>query len=302
MGFKNRLVCPLVVAIAIELWLIWLSFGASTFQEQMGLILFSTSFFPLVLLILFILYPSEFKELIASLPLPSLPPKPSVQSSTPSAEPTSQSKAATPRPGSVPPGAPTKKLPDLASQIRRKPEIIKLVSGSPEKDASLPTTRSLPTIVPKGLIKPPATTGPEKFTTIVPKQILEKPPATPKHRRLDAPPERPIDLQTLISKAKGMKYDLAGWWPLGWTRVIPRPDLPAQFWRMKRGKPTHGLLMGQDRETGEYVAWVATVRDGVFRGIFEALRAKSQKELVERAKGLMKRIDMEQAALAEDQF
>jgi len=48
------------------------------------------------------------------------------------------------------------------------------------------------------------------------------------------------------------------------------------------------------------VAWMATVCDGVFQGISEALRAKNEKELVEKAKNLMKRIDIERAAEEEE--
>ncbi|MFN4133898.1 MAG: hypothetical protein ACK4GQ_05995, partial [Candidatus Hadarchaeales archaeon] len=187
---------------------------------------------------------------------------------------------------------------DIFSKIRRKPEIVKLVSST--KDTTVSTTTPVPTIVPKGMIKPPEVGPKEKFPSIVPRKVEQVVPIPLTPKKPTFGPKEEIDYTTLLTKAKGMKYSLIGWWPLGWSRVITYPDMPAQFWKLEANKPSRGIIVGFDENSREYVAWGATALDGVFRGIHEIARDESQEKLMAKVKEMMQKIDLFEAEEAEE--
>ncbi len=309
-------VSTLVVGAIIAVEIAFLSYSTQVMStEQNEILILSLSLLPLALAVIYLLEPKlHISEKVVT--LPSLPPlklkkeiekeeaelKPRQEFVLPSLEKLRSDSAIFEKysaGGQPAKPKPVQKKEAPLSQVRKRPEIISLVPQTLQ--ISEPTTgrAQLPTITPRGLIKAPQAAPKEKFATIVPQMI--KTEAAPKpYRMLEKLPDEELDIKTLISKAKGMKYSLVGWWPLGWSRVITDPDLPEQFWKIHKGKISKGVLMGYDSESKQFVAWVANVTDGKFTKINEMVRTKNQEELITSVKKIMKESDFQEAEAAQE--
>ncbi|MEM2192796.1 MAG: hypothetical protein QXG38_04200, partial [Candidatus Hadarchaeales archaeon] len=214
------------VILCIEVLLVFFSFLVESTSQAMELVAFSISLAIFTIVGISMFFPRvRVEEIEVAPPVPS-------QSSPPAG---SGSLPVKPAPGQVviaPPPAVQRPTPVKAagvfSKIRRKPEIVKLVSST--EDTTVSTLTPVPTIVPMGMIKPPEAGPKEKFPSIVPRKVEQTVLVTPVPKRQTFAPQEEIDYETLVTKAKGMKFSLIGWWPLGWSRVITYPDMPAQFW------------------------------------------------------------------------
>jgi len=312
-------------AILAEFALLWLALQPTSTSEQLGLFVFAATIFPLVLMLLFLTWP----RVLEIKPKPqATPPKQSAASKVevlPSAIATKKSIGRSVTEASpeakhsweYPTAVKTETIPLIKAESDEHPATVDgIVPKTTTFAAQSP--RKVSTIVPIGIIKPQDTGAKEKFTSIVPHSLGSdippggKPipqmfarkssePLSEISRGFEFRPEDKVDYEVLKAKVKGMKFALVGWWPIGWSRVITDPELPAQFWKLQEGKIVRGVLMGYDTENKQYVAWMARVQDGLFTEVNEMARSDSEQSLINHVKALLKEVDFREAEAAHEQ-
>lgn len=293
------------VVLAVEVTLLLLTTQVPTEVDQVGIFIVSFCIFPFVWLAFYLIEPTAptvkqdivaFPQEMPTAPVAFAPPAAPITEVRPAAVQLTEQMLKTHETPKTP-----KKETTPFSDVRRRPEIISLVPRSAEISSTPATRTQVPTIVPQGMIGPPEAGSIEQVTTIIPGSLaLIKKQGPPPSRKIELLPEELLDINKLLDKAKGMKFSLMGWWPLGWSRVITHQDLPAQFWKLHEGKIVKGVLMGYDMESKQFVAWMARVDNGVFTEINEMTRADSEDNLVTRVKQLMKESDFQEAETAQE--
>ncbi|MEW6222274.1 MAG: hypothetical protein AB1476_02990 [Candidatus Hadarchaeota archaeon] len=311
--------------ISVEFVLFWLSMQAKSASEQSGLLLFSVMLLPLVAGVIFLTWAPPPKPVAKpSLELrPFTIPKPGV---APTRAPKAVAKAGpvkiteakhsweTPlivrRDTLAIGGGGVGPVEKPATSEGLVPKTVAIFSSAP--------TKPVPSIIPSGLVKPEDAGPKEKYASIVPRSagvkapIASRPTIVPQisakpqeqlekvSRRLEFHKEEKVNYEALKVKAKGMKFSLTGWWPLGWSRVITDPELPAQFWKLQEGKVVSGVLVGYDVENSQYVAWMARIQDGLFSDVHEMARSNNEQDLIKRVKELLREVDHREAEHAHE--
>lgn len=313
-------------AILVEFILLWASFQSVTTSDQSGLFVLSALIFPLVCTALFLIWPASLE--IKPKPQVLLPVQPAEikTQALPSAMASKKAIGRSGAEGSLEVkhsweyrgATKTDAIPLIKAEVDGPPATIDgIVPKTPSFAAA--ATRKVSTIVPIGMVKAQEVGSKEKFASIVPHSIgIEKPipaggrpipqmfarkssePLSEIPRDFEFRPEDKVDYEALKSKIKGMKFALVGWWPLGWSRVITDPELPAQFWKLQEGKIVQGVLMGYDTNSKQYVAWMAKVQDGLFTEVHEMARSDNEQGLIDHVKELLKEVDFREAESAHE--
>ena len=312
-------------AILTEFALLWLALQPASTSEQLGLFVFASAIFPLVCAALFLIWPQTIG--IKPQPQAAPPPPPAAQKIEvlPSAMATKKAIGRLGTEGSqeakhsweYPTAVRTDTIPLIKPEPEEHPATL---DGIVPKTATFATAtpHKVSTIVPISMIKPQDVGSKEKFASIVPHSVgsdippggrpipqmfrrKSSEPLSDIPRDLEFRPEDKVDYEALKEKVKGMKFSLVGWWPLGWSRVITDPELPAQFWKLQAGKIVRGVLMGYDLESKQYVAWMARVQDGLFTEVHEMARSDGEQALIDRVKALLKEVDFREAESAHEQ-
>ncbi|MEW6592834.1 MAG: hypothetical protein AB1305_04045 [Candidatus Hadarchaeota archaeon] len=314
----------MAAVISVEFILLSLSIQAKSASEQNGLLMFSVMLLPLVVGIISLTWTPPPKPVAK----PSLELRP-FTIPKPGASPTKAPKAvAKAGPVKITEAKHSWETPLV---VRRDTLAVgggvgpvekpKLTEGLVPKTVAIfstTPTKPVPSIVPSGIVKPEDAGPKEKYASIVPRSagaktpIASRPTIVPQltgksqeqlpkvSRRLEFQKEEKVNYEALKVKAKGMKFSLTGWWPLGWSRVITDPELPAQFWKLQEGQVVSGVLMGYDVESNQYVAWMARIQDGLFSDVHEMARSNNEQDLIKRVKELLKEVDHREAEHAHE--